>query len=226
MPTPGPAIRYPKKMSGPSPWSVVQAVDYERWMGGDGLDQLGPLSALCQEAVLAAQPDSLLLAGCATGNGLEHVDPSVTRRIVGVDLNLQYLGIARQRFFHLGPRLELYNADVQTFRAPPGSFGLIHAGLLLEWLHPEVLVRRVSEWLAAHGTCSVVLELPGGGGPPPPSPALVAVVRSMRRVAPEELIGLCASYGLALRRQKEVPLRYGRRFWHGTFGRSAAEGAG
>jgi hypothetical protein len=210
-------------MTGPSPWSVVQAVDYERWMGPEGLDQLAPLSALFQEAVLAAQPDRLLLAGCATGNGLEHVDPSVTRRIVAVDLNLQYLGMARQRFFHLGPSLELYNADVEGFRARPASFDLVHAGLVLEWLHPEVLVRRVVEWLAERGTCSVVLELAGGEGPVPPTPALAAVTRAMRRVKPEELAELFETYGLGLRRQKEIPLRHGRRFWHGTFGRSAVE---
>jgi hypothetical protein len=207
-------------MHSPHPWSVVQADDYERYMGSEGLDQLGPLSALFQEAVLAAQPDRILLAGCATGNGLEHVDPSVSRRIVGVDLNLQYLGIARQRFFHLGPRLELYNADVNLFRALPGSFDLIHLALVFEHLHPEVLVRRVSEWLAEKGTCAVVLQLPGGEAPPPPSRALQLVLKGARLVPPEELVRLFEHYGMALRRQKEVPLSRGLRFWSGTFGRS------
>src|SRR5512142_657862 len=109
-------------MNAPNPWSVVQAADYERHMGPMGLDQLGPLAAVFQEVVLASQPDRLLLAGCATGNGLEHVDPSVTRRIVAVDVNLQYLGIARQRFFHLGPRLELYSADISDFKSAPQAF--------------------------------------------------------------------------------------------------------
>jgi len=206
-------------MNGQSPWSVVQASDYERYMGPEGVDQLGPLSALFQEAVLAAQPDRLLVVGCATGNGLEHVDPSVTRRIVGVDLNLQYLGIVRQRFFHLGPRLELYHADIATFRAAPGSFDLIHAALVFEHLYPEVLVRRVSEWLAEHGICSVVLEAPGGDRPEPPSKALQLVASAMQLVAPEELTRLFEHYGLGLRRQKEVLLRRGDRFWHGVFAR-------
>jgi SAM-dependent methyltransferase len=213
-------------MSGPNPWSVVQATDYERHMGAEGMDQLGPLSALFQEVVLAAQPDRLLVVGCATGNGLEHVDPTVTRRVVAVDVNLQYLGIARQRFFHLGPRLELYNADITTFRSLPASFDLIHVALVFEYLYPEVLVRRLAEWLAERGTCSVVLQLPGGEGPVPGSRALQAVEKGMRLVPPEELTGLFGHYGLSARRQKEVPLRHGRRFWHGVFGRSAPEGPG
>jgi len=209
-------------MIAPNPWSVVPAADYEHHMGPEGVDQLAPLSAIFQEVVLSAQPDRLLLVGCATGNGLEHVDPSVTRRIVGVDVNLQYLGIARQRFFHLGPRLELYNADITAFRTLPCSFDLIHAALVFEYLHPEVLVRRISEWLVERGTCSAVLQLPGGEGPELPSRTIQLIVRAMRFVPPEELTGLFAHYGLSLRRQREVPLRGGKRFWHGVFGRDSS----
>ncbi len=205
-------------MTGPNPWSVVQASDYERYMGPAGVDQLAPLSALFQEVVLAAQPDRLLLAGCSTGNGLEHVDPSVTRRIVGVDVNLQHLGIARQRFFHLGPRLELYTADIADFRAQAQSFDLVHAALVLEYLHPEVLVRKVAEWLAERGTLSVVLQLPGGDPPEAPSRAMQLITKAAKLLPPEDLGELCAHYGLQLRRQKEVTLKHGMRLWHGTFG--------
>jgi len=209
-------------MPTPNPWSVVQASDYERHMGAGphGLDQLGPLSTLFQEVVLATQPDRVLLVGCSTGNGLEHVDPSVTRRVVGVDVNLQHLGIARQRFLHLGPRLELYHSDIAEFRAASQSFDLVHAALILEYLHPEVLVRRVSEWLAERGAFSAVLQLPGGDAPEPPSRALQLIEKAMRVVPPDELGALCRGYGLALRRYKEVPLRHGRRFWHGVFTRT------
>src|SRR5690349_6145305 len=117
-------------MSTPNPWTVVPAADYERHMGPDGVNQLAPLSQLFQEVYLAAQPDRVLVLGCATGNGLEHVDPSVTKRVVGVDVNLQYLGIARQRFFHLGPKLELFCSEASAWRSPPGSFDLVHAALV------------------------------------------------------------------------------------------------
>ncbi len=108
-------------MSTPNPWTVVQAGDYEKHMGPEGVDQLAPLSAVFQEVYLAAQPDRVLLLGCATGNGLEHVNPAVTQKVTGVDVNLQYLGIARQRFMHLGAKLELFCAEAEKFRAPPGS---------------------------------------------------------------------------------------------------------
>jgi SAM-dependent methyltransferase len=206
-------------MSTPNPWSVVPAPDYERHMGPDGVDQLAPLSAIFQEQYLAAQPDRLLLLGCATGNGLEHVNPAVTQRIVGVDVNLQYLGIARQRYFHLGPRLELYCSDAEKFRSPPASFDLVHAALLFEYLFPEPLVRRIAEWLAPGGTCSVVLQLPGGEGPAAPTRTMQIIEKAMKLVAPEELTRLFDHYGMPRRRARTVPLRFGKSFWVGVFGR-------
>jgi len=206
-------------MNSPNPWSIVPASDYERHMGPEGVDQLSSLSALFQEAYLGAQPERLLLVGCATGNGLEHVDPSVTSRIVGLDVNLQYLGICRQRFFHLGPRLELFCTSAAAWRAPPQSFDLIHAALVFEYLHPEPLVARLAEWLGPTGTCSVVLQLPGGQGPSPALKTLEIIQKAMKLVPPEELTPVFAQHGLTLRRSREVPQKYGKRFWFGTFGR-------
>jgi len=206
-------------MTTPNPWSIVPAADYERHMGPGGVDQLASLSALFQEAYLGAQPDRALLVGCATGNGLEHVDPAVTRRMVGLDVNLQYLGICRQRFFHLGPRLELFCTTAQAWRSPPQAFDLIHAALVFEYLYPEPLVARLAEWLAPQGVCSVVLQLPGGEGPTPPLKALEIIQRAMKLVPPAELAALFGLHGLQLRRQREAPQKYGKRLWFGTFGR-------
>jgi SAM-dependent methyltransferase len=207
-------------MTTPNPWTIVPAADYERHMGPQGVDQLGPLSSIFQESYLAAQPDRLLLLGCATGNGLEHVNPAVTNRIVGVDVNLQYLGIARQRYFHLGPRLELYCLEADKLRAAPGSFDLVHAALIFEYLHPEVLVRKIAEWLAPGGTCSAVLQLPGGEGPPAPSKTMQLIQKAMKLVPPDELTQLFEHYGLPRKRSRTVPLEHGKSFWVGAFGRA------
>jgi SAM-dependent methyltransferase len=206
-------------MSNPNPWCIVPAADYEAHMGPEGVDQLAPLSALFQEAYLGAQPDRLLVVGCGAGNGLEHVDPSVTRRVVGLDVNLQYLGICRQRFFHLGPRLELFCTAAAAWRSPPGAFDLVHAALVFEYLQPEPLVAQIAGWLAEGGAASVVLQLPGGEAPAPRLKALEIITRARRLVAPEALTALFAAHGLTPRRARTVPLKFGQSFWCATFGR-------
>jgi SAM-dependent methyltransferase len=206
-------------MSTPNPWTVVQADDYERYMGPEGVDELASLAAIFQEAYVAGQPDRVLVLGCGTGNGLEHVNPTVTQRIVGVDVNLQHLGIARQRYFHLGPRLELFCAEVEKFRAGAARFDLVHAALVFEYVYPEVLVRRISEWLSDEGACSVVLRLPGGERPEPPSKALRIIEKAAKLVSPDELVQLFEHYGLPKRRERTVPTRRGRSLWVAAFGR-------
>jgi SAM-dependent methyltransferase len=190
-------------------------------MGPEGVDQLAPLSSIFQEVYLSAQPDRVLLLGCATGNGLEHVNPAVTQKVTGVDVNLQYLGIARQRFMHLGPKLELFCSEAEKFRAAPASFDLVHAALIFEYLHPEVLVRRISEWLAPTGTTCVVLQLPGGDGPAPPTRTMQLIKQAMKLVPPDELTRLFEHYGLSRKRAKTVSLKHGKSFWVGVFGRAA-----
>ena len=206
-------------MRTPNPWTVVPAADYEAHMGPAGVDQLAPLSQLFQEAYVAAQPDRVLVLGCATGNGLEHVDPNVTKRIVGVDVSLQYLGIARQRFFHLGPRLELYCSDAERFQAAEGPFDLVHAALVLEYAPIDAVVERIAGWLAARGTCSVVLEVPGGEPARATSRGMQIVQRFGRPVDPEALTARFARQGVVLRRARAVPLRSGGHLWAGAFGR-------
>ena len=209
-------------MSTPNPWTVVPASDYEKHMGPEGVDQLAPLSALFQEVYVAAQPARVLLLGCATGNGLEHVNPAVTQKVTGVDVNLQYLGIARQRFMHLGAKLELFCSEAEKFRAPPASYDLVHAALIFEYLHPEVLVRRIAEWIVPGGTCCVVLQLPGGAGAPAaPTKTMQIIAKAMKLVPPEELTRLFEHYGLQRKRTKTVPLAHAKSFWVGVFGRGA-----
>ena len=93
---------------------------------------------------------------------------------------------------------------------------------MTEYAHPELLAD--TEWLAERGTFSAVLQLPGGEAHEEPSRAMQLIHKAMKLLPPDDLTELCEHYGLALRRQKEVPLRFGRRFWHGIYGRNTAGG--
>jgi trans-aconitate methyltransferase len=200
-------------MATPNPWSLVSAADYEAQVGPAGADLLSPLSTLFEKAYAARRPARLALLGLATGNGLEYVDPAITRRVVGVDVNLSYLAVARQRHMRLGPSLQLLCADAEKVELEAGGFDLVHAALVVEYVDPRAVLPRVASWLAPGGAFSVVLQLPGGAPVPAGSASLRAAAERMRLVPPEELRRLASEAGLVERRAFVVPLQAGRRLF-------------
>ena len=93
-----------------NPWLEVPLADYENHMNSAGVEQLAALSELFAEALAYCQPESVAVIGIAGGNGLDRVDNTVTRRVVGIDINPAYLDAVRQRFEQM-PGLELICAD-------------------------------------------------------------------------------------------------------------------
>jgi SAM-dependent methyltransferase len=199
----------------------VTAAEYEALMGPEGLDLLAPLSRAFAQVYRAARPARLLVLGCGTGAGLEHVDPAVTARVVGVDLNLQYLAVARQRHQRLGARLELYCADARTADLAEGGFDLVHAALLAEYLDPEALVAAMARAAAPGATCAVVQRLPGGEPAEEawPAESVRALAEATRLVEPADLSALLARRGLRRAGAWEVAARGGRRLRASIFRR-------
>ncbi len=201
-------------MARTNPWSFVSAAEYEAYMGPGGLDELGPLSTIFAKAYAARRPRRLALLGVATGNGLEHVDLHLTGRIVGVDVNLSYLAVARQRQRRLGAALELLCGDVERAQLDTGRFDLVHAALVLEYVDVRVVVPRVASWLAPGGAFTVVLQLPGGTEVRESQyPSVRALDDATRLVPPQELRSLAEAEGLVERRAFVVPLATGRRYF-------------
>ncbi|HEV3028626.1 MAG TPA: class I SAM-dependent methyltransferase, partial [Planctomycetota bacterium] len=124
------------------------------------IGQLDALQEIFREVYREVRPSSLAVLGCTTGNGLEHVDPVITKSCMGVDLNAEYLRIARQRFPSPGYALDLVCADVTQVELPPAHYQLVHAALLLEYVEPRDLLSRISGWLAPGGRCTIVLQRP------------------------------------------------------------------
>jgi len=195
-----------------NPWCEVPAEQYEGHMGPAGVDQLRPLSAVLGGALAELRPNRLLVLGVATGNGLEHVDPAATRRVVGVDVNEAYLALTRERHRSLGSGLELHCDDAAELELEPGSFDLIWAGLFLEHVDPARLVPRMAGWLAPGGWLVAALQLPGGGGPVTPSrfPAIHALAGHMRLVDPNQLGAQLVAQGLRPRAAEQLSIAGGK----------------
>src|SRR5579885_3084033 len=98
-----------------NPWLRIPLSDYEAHMDSAEVRQLGALSELFSEALRRCRPESVAILGIAGGNGLEHVEGSVTRRIVALDVNPAYLDAVRERCSSLRG-LELHRVDLSQER--------------------------------------------------------------------------------------------------------------
>ena len=219
-----PALGYSFPVARSNPWCLVAASEYEAYMGPGGVDELTPLSTIFAKAYAARRPRRLAVLGVGTGNGLEHVDLHLTGRIVGVDVNLSYLAVARQRQRRLGAALELLCGDVERADLDAGRFDLVHAALLLEYVDLRVLLPRVASWLAPEGAFTVVLQLPGGPDVRGSRhPSVRALAEHARLVPPQELRALAGAQGLVERRAFVVPLSTGRRYFTALYEKGVRE---
>jgi len=204
-----------------NPWLAIPAADYEGHMGAGGVDQLAPLRAAFADVYARVRPARVAVLGCGTGNGLDVVDAAVTRRFTGVDLNADYLAIARARTPRPAPDSVWICASVDTCDLEAAGFDLIHAALLFEYVDPSRVVPRIAGWLAPGGVFSVVLQRPGGDATI--SDTGFASVRALsgllQLVAPERMRALAASAGLLEVSATEIPLARDKSFWAATFRR-------
>lgn len=74
-------------MSPDNPWLAIPEADYVAHMSSAAVGQHSVLGRLLGEVLKSVHPEVVLVLGCPTGNGLEHVNPAVTSRVVAVDIN-------------------------------------------------------------------------------------------------------------------------------------------
>lgn len=198
-----------------NPWLCIPARDYEGHMGPDGVDQLAVLDRVLEGIYKKLKPARMLILGCGTGNGFRHVDPDVTARLVGVDINSAYIELARERYSALRHILELccYYAEKCTFDL--ASFDLVHTALLLEYIDPEPLVQKIASWLAPGGTASFVLQEPSTREERVSQTgfeSLKSLESIMRLLSPEVLRRIAARHNLREADEQTIPLKRDKMF--------------
>ena len=191
-----------------NPWLTIPLVDYQGHMAAVG--QTAALRRLFSEAYEAVRPRRVAVLGCTAGADFEEVDPAVTEVAVGVDINAHYLAAGAQRSAALGRRIEFVCGDVLNVTLSQAPFGLVHAALLLEHVDAARLFRRVHEWLAVHGTLSIVNQLPIPGVAAVSttkyeSLRILADQMSLRSADEIEAIGAGEGFLVKTRRMLELP---------------------
>jgi threonine dehydrogenase-like Zn-dependent dehydrogenase len=189
-------------------------------MGAPEVVQLEPLADAFAEALARARPASVAILGIAGGNGLERIEPDITRRIVGIDINPSYLEAVRARFPDL-PGLELHCLDLSAPGGLPEPVSLVHAALVFEHAGVEACLDNAIAMVAAGGFLSVVLQLPSEQ---PVSPTGVVSMRQLKErfahVDPGGFRAGVKARGFQLGNEKSIALPGGKSFWFAIFARS------
>ena len=186
--------------------------------------QLDVLAQLFREVLDYCHPPSVIILGIAGGNGVDQIDPNVTRRIAGIDVNHEYLQAVRRRFPALQD-IELHCADLaeQLVATPPAA--LVHAALIFEHAGTGRCLENALLLVAPGGTLSVVLQLPSpmaaGVGASPYS-SIEQLKPGFSLVDPEWLRETLAARGFPLVQQTLRPVASGKSFWMGIFERRNA----
>jgi hypothetical protein len=203
-----------------NPWLTIPLADYEAHMALPHVGQARLLADLFAAELEARSPSSVAVLGCAGGNGFEHAPGAL--RVVGIDVNADYVAAARARFAHRLPRLELHVADLEHDALALEPVELVFAALVLEYVEPGAALARIREWLAPGGTLTTVLQLPSadvGEITPSPFASLARLAPRLRLVTPERLAELAARSGLRALESRTVAASGGKRFAVQSFAR-------
>ena len=204
-----------------NPWLDIPLSDYEGHMALPEVDQSRMLSDEFARLLDAHRPRSIALIGCAGGNGFERIDARRTTRVVGVDINPDYLEVARSRFDGAFASLELICIDVSG-RAPEiEPVELVFAGLIFEYVDAGLVLRKLAAVLQPTGTLAAVVQLPSPGKTPvtrTPFSSLRRLTPIMQLLPPEQLIGEARNAGLTIASSRRVLLNTGKNFQLLEFG--------
>jgi len=206
------------------PWLSIPLADYEGHMGADNVQQLSALSALFKRALDVCLPDSVAILGIAGGNGLEHANPATVKRVVGFDINPEYLDEVRRRFI-THPNLELHCVDLSRDELHVAPVALVHAALFFEHAGLGRALDNARSLVARGGKLSIVLQLPEGehqNVTPTSYPSMRTLAGSFSLVDVSRLRALLENRGFRLLNEELRPLATGKTLWLGIFSSSTS----
>ena len=203
-----------------NPWLKIPASDYEQHMSLPEVAQAQALNMLMASALTMYNPTSIAVIGCTTGNGFEHIDTTHTHRVVGVDINPEYLALLKTRFAESIANLELIKADVAdpAFHIEPVS--MVFAGLVFEYVDVADALKSICQSMRPGAILVAVLQLPSSESSPVTHTRFSSLKRLapiMNLVSPASFSDVCNHIGLRHVKAETIPLKKGKAFFVGHY---------
>lgn len=206
-----------------NPWLEIPLEDYEAHMSMASVGQANFLARVLGDVVDDVQPSSVAVIGCSGGNGFDRLPPDMVQRVVGVDINPDYIEATRKRYGGRFKQLELIGEDVLTSRCLFEPVDLIFAGLVFEYLDHVKGLCSLKRFMKPGGYLSAVLQLPSetiSAVSPTPYASLKKLDGFLKFVAPEGFDESANSIGLSTQVSRRLALDSGKTFQEFLFSRS------
>jgi len=120
-------------MTDTNPWLNIPLEDYERHMSHHLVGQSILLNSLTKKYLDETKPETVVFLGIAGGNGLEHIDNNITKSVIGIDINQDYLHTTSIRYKRAIASLQLINLDIVKNSVSICKADLVWAALILEY---------------------------------------------------------------------------------------------
>ena len=143
-----------------SPWLDIPLGDYEGHMALPAIGQSQLIADQLDMLVRTYAPSSVAILGCAGGNGFERLIGTSISRVVGVDINPQYIEKARQRYAGRVPGLQLLVGDIQTSTSLFEPVDFIYAALIFEYVDIARTMSVLRRHCKPKGVLAVLSQVP------------------------------------------------------------------
>lgn len=143
-----------------NPWLDIPLGDYEAHMSLPEIGQAQLIAKQLAALIETNAPRSVAVAGCAGGNGFEHLRHPAIERVVGIDINPAYLAQTQQRYAKRIPGLELHVADIESRQRHYTPVELTYAPLVFEYVDVGKALAFFRRHSAPNATLGALLQLP------------------------------------------------------------------
>ena len=199
-------------MKSTNPWLSIPLEDYERHMSHHLVGQSILLNSLTKKYLDEIKPETVLFLGIAGGNGLEHIDTNITRSVIGIDINPDYLNTAFTRYKHTIASLQLMNLDIVKNSESICKADLVWAALVLEYTGIDKVLEFCTNNISKDG--HLVISIQSNNSKKSVSPTGIESVKKAGEifsiVNPEKLLSKAAKTGFRLIGKEENALPNGK----------------
>jgi SAM-dependent methyltransferase len=172
------------------PWLDIPLADYEGHMALPTVGQSQLIAEELATIISTYSPRSVAILGCAGGNGFDRLVGTSVTRVVGVDINPEYIEQARRRYEGQISGLALHAADIQSSATLYDPVDLIYVALVLEYVDLQKAMSALQRHCKQDGVLAVLVQLPHdtmAHVSPSPYVSLQSLGSCMHLVSPEAL---------------------------------------